>query len=54
MIFHSSYCLVTQSSPVILCEGKVNLTIEIFINPKATFKLASRVSHIFTSNIVDP
>ena len=36
------------------CEGKVDITIEILVNSKAALELAIRVSHIFTSDVVDP
>ena len=48
------YCLVTHSLSLILCKGKVNITIEILVNPKAAFKLAIGVSHMFAINVIDP
>ena len=36
------------------CEGKVDITIEILVNSKAALELAIRVSHIFTSDVVNP
>ena len=48
------WILSTPFTVKLSCEGKVYITIEILVNSKAALELAIRVSHIFTSDVVNP